>query len=622
MGKTSLARAIAGDCLTGANGAPCVAAVVWVSDRNHPGTTNLSTTLDEIARVLDYPGLAALPFVERQRAIEDLLRRGMALLVIDNADTITDQALFEWLTLVPGPSKALVTSRFKLPSLQSSYLIELGPLAAHESQALIAEWAPRSRLRSVPGVIDDLAPIAEATGGNAKAIELALGLLQYRARDAVIDDIRTSRADLFDGLFAHAWDLLDGAARHVLLALPLFPTSASAEALAYCANLTMATFQRSIERLSALSLIDIEQRDLRAAPRYNAHPLVRAYAYRKSAELPIHARVAFQERWLTWCVELAASVGFCWDDLDRLDALDDDYATIQAAMTWAEAQGHDAALIALIEGVRYYTNVRGLWGVEELRTYERYAAAARRLGDTDYETLAIARHVQVLSKQGQIVAAAALIERLRELGATYRSVALADGDVVEATDDVARRDRRNDAAFEFGHALALFARAQGALAIAEAHWRDLLTLSRRLGGQKYVVNRRWLATALLQQGRHADAQQLYTESLHDARLINDIRSIAGNRLKLASIALDGGDIPAVTAAIDECRVIAQRYRDRRRLAECHRITAHILSLQGDVEAATYELRAALDLFERLGMKHEATAAQAELATLEALHRAV
>jgi hypothetical protein len=366
MGKTSLARAAVGACLEVGAGAPHFEVAVWVSDKDRPGTTNLSTTLDEIARVLDYPGLTALAFSERRREVENLLRREPILLVIDNAETITDATLLEWLARLPGPSKALVTSRFALPGLAHAYLVELVPMVAHETRALIAEWLPRSKLRGLSGTLDHLMPVAEVAAGNPKAIELALGLLQHRSRDEVIEDLRAARNTLFDELFNRAWDLLDGAMQRVILAIPLFPASASAEALAYCADLSSAAFTRSAEQLSSLSLIDVERDDLRVAPRYNAHSLVRVYANARLSKLPSSEQHRLRERWLHWCVETAAAVGFCWDDLDRLDNLDREHEAIQAATAWAAEHSRDEEVLQLVEGVRYYYNVRGLWGEEQV----------------------------------------------------------------------------------------------------------------------------------------------------------------------------------------------------------------------------------------------------------------
>jgi hypothetical protein len=106
MGKTSLARAVAGAYEDGREQLPTFVAAVWVSDLGHPGTTTFSTVLDTIARVLDYPGLTEQAHLTKLREIELLLRTQATLLVIDNAETINDTVLLEWLAHLPKPSKA------------------------------------------------------------------------------------------------------------------------------------------------------------------------------------------------------------------------------------------------------------------------------------------------------------------------------------------------------------------------------------------------------------------------------------------------------------------------------------------------------------------------------------
>jgi tetratricopeptide (TPR) repeat protein len=196
----------------------------------------------------------------------------------------------------------------------------------------------------------------------------------------------------------------------------------------------------------------------------------------------------------------------------------------------------------------------------------------------------MAHHIEIRSKQGMLDEAATYY---RQLEAVESATALSD-----------------DVRFEVQHARALYARARGDLPAAEQLWRKLLDLSYVLGGQKYVVNRRWLATCLYQQGRLPEAQQLFHESLQDAIQIADQRSVIGNMLKLVAIDLDQGTIAGVAAQLAECRSFAERLQDRRRLAEIHRLSARLHSLRGDYPAAGAELALAIDLFERLGMRRE------------------
>jgi tetratricopeptide (TPR) repeat protein len=600
MGKTSLARVVAGDCLEG-RALPAFATAVWVSDKDRPGTTSLSTLLDEVARVLDYPGVAALSFAEKQREVETLLRAQPVLVVLDNAETVTDLALLEWLARLPTPSKTLLTSRALPPAHLPACLVDLPPLDAAQARELIAERAQRSALARLPGALDQLRPLAEAAGGNPKAIELAIGLAQRRPIPEVIAALETARLDgLFAELFARAWALLDAPAARLLLALTLFPTSAAEQALSYTVDLPEAAFQRAVERLAELSLLDIERTNLHAPPRYAAHPLVRAFVTARLAERPEEA-ATLRRRWLAWCADLADATSFSrsWHDLDRLMALDPEHETVQGALEWAAAQGLDRETLRLCEGVRYYYNVRGLWDERRMANYDRRAAAARRLSDRSELVLALTQHGEVLSKQATLAEAGTLLAEA-EAEAAGGGVALS-----------------TDAAFEIGHARGLLAHARGDLQAAEAHWRALLPLSATLDAQKRVINRRWLATCLLDQGRVAEAEALYRESLELARSANDARSVTGNTLKLAAIDLGRGDLAAAEAALAECYAVASRYSDRRRLAEYHRLTARLCAAQGNNAGARQALAAAADLFARMGMRREAVAVKDELDGLSA-----
>src|SRR6266540_843097 len=109
---------------------------------------------------------------------------------------------------------------------------------------------------------------------------------ERRPLPQVVDDLYAARGELFDDLFARAWALLDEAARRVLLVATFFPTSASSAALSATADVQGYAFDRAVERLSDLALLDVQREDLAAAPRYTQHPLVRAFATVRLAEQP------------------------------------------------------------------------------------------------------------------------------------------------------------------------------------------------------------------------------------------------------------------------------------------------------------------------------------------------
>jgi hypothetical protein len=278
-GKTSLAREVAAHCLQDKGDAPRFDAVVWVSDKDNPGTTNQSTVLDTIARTLDYPGFTQFAHDEKQYEVEQLLRRQKVLLIIDNAETITDGALFTWLLRLPEPSKAIITTReYQRSYRRGGWPVELRGMSGEEAHTLLHQRLERLRIAHLVHDQTQLEPLLEATGGNPKAITMVAGLLKYERRplQQIIDDLYAARGDLFDDLFSRAWTLLDEAGKRIFMVMTFFPDSASGEALSATADVTGFEFDRATERLTDLSLLDVQQEDLTKDPRYVLHPLVQS----------------------------------------------------------------------------------------------------------------------------------------------------------------------------------------------------------------------------------------------------------------------------------------------------------------------------------------------------------
>jgi hypothetical protein len=215
-GKTSLAREVAAHCLQDEGDVPRFDAVVWVSDKDNPGTTNQSTVLDTIARTLDYPGFTQFAHDEKQYEVEQLLRRQKVLLIIDNAETITDGALFTWLLRLPEPSKAIITTReYQRAYRRGGWPVELRGMSEEEARTLLQQRMERLRIAHLVHDQTQLEPLLSATGGNPKAITMVAGLLKYERRplQQIIDDLYAARGDLFDDLFNRVWALLDEAGK-------------------------------------------------------------------------------------------------------------------------------------------------------------------------------------------------------------------------------------------------------------------------------------------------------------------------------------------------------------------------------------------------------------------------
>lgn len=597
-GKTSLAREVAAHCLQEDNAVPQFSAVVWVSDKDRPGTTNLSIVLDEIARTLDYPGFTQFEHDEKRREVEQLLKRQKVLLVVDNFETITDGALLTWLLRLPDPSKAVITTREYRRELRSSWPVELRGMTEAEAWELITE---RAQVLKIEQVITDqtrLEPLVIATGGNPKALTMTLGLLKYERRplQQVVDDLYAARGEIFNDLFTRAWALLDEASRRMLLVTTFFPTSASDEALAATADVQGFAFDRAVERLTDLALLDVQQEDLTTAPRYALHSLVRAFAGARLAEEPEFERSA-RERWVGWYVQLASMVGTCWDNLGQLELLDPEQETIFTVIKWTYRQKYYQKNVQLIDGVRYYYNVRGLWD-NRLTVCRMRIEATRNLPEynAEEEARSLGYYIEVFCKQGKLEEAEQYLPQLQQL---CQSIRLSD-----------------QGFFRFQNVLAMYAMSRHDLDTAIQIFQSLLNLSEQLEGQSYVLTRRWLATCLYYKGKLDEARRLFQESLHDAEKKGVQRSVIGNRIKLAAINLDCGNIKEADEMLEMCRLDAQRYKDQRRMSEIQPLLARLHTLRGDLPAARTALTEAIDLFERLGMRRELAEARQALADLD------
>lgn len=601
-GKTSLAREIADYCLKGEHGQAMFDAAVWVSDKDRPGTTNLSVVLDEIARTLDYPGFTQFEHDEKRREVEQLLRRQRVLVCIDNFETITDGALLSWLLNLPEPSKAMITTReYRREYRRGGWPVELRGMSDAEARALVDERLKVLRIEKLMSDQAQLDPLIAATGGNPKAIELTLGLVKYERRplQQVVDDLYAARGELFSDLLSRAWSLLDEASRRILLIMTFFPASASSESLSATADVHKFAFDRAVERLTDLALIDIQQPDLNVHPRYTLHPLVRAFSEARISEHKSF-ELGARERWMEWYVNLATSVGECWNDLSKLELLESEHETLYAVVTWAFANERYRETISLVRGGGYFFYVRGFW--DKTPTLDLvHAYAARHLSDPIEELDVLANLVQILSRQGILSEVEQYIPRMEAIACSVEIPANVN--------------------YEYQHALELYWAARNNLDMAINALRSSLLNHHQLSPYFFIANQQWLATRLTQADRQTEAKTLFQTALNSAIQHGYERGIIACQIGLASIELKEGFLDNAEQLITDSVARATRNRDKRYLAEAKRAYAQFHVLMGNRETAYLTLTEAVDLFERMGLRRDLAEAREELRRLDDLGEA-
>jgi hypothetical protein len=622
-GKTSLAREVAELCLQRTTPTrtinevlPKFAAVVWVSDKASSGTTTLDMLLNEIAYTLDCPAYIHLEPYWKQREIDRLLRSHRVLLVIDNAEPIEDPDLLNWLTHIPDPSKALMTTRvYRRTFYDHVSIIDLGRMSQTEGRQFIALRSHALHLLMVPDMQtqDDLIAV---TGGNPRAIELFLGLAKRTGR-SVADLIQTFRdmsqtrpdpavndvsLHLFDTLFAASWAHLSPAEQQIMLALALLPDSVADPVLSSVVGLQDEIFSPAIQQLAALTLVETEQHHETAwsyQPRQGLHPLTRQFARAKLAAEPEFAAAA-GERWLQWAVEHATTYGgYRPNDPVTLRQIDAEEPILWAALEWAVQHTRYREVVQLAHALESFYYLKARWDKKRL-IHEYYIAAATHLHDLDAQIDALTMHIILLSRQGHWRDAQPYLEQLQQLEQA--------------------QTLRGGLFFNTRHAQALYHRARGDLDAAAHAWQDILDQheARAVSARLVAGTQHWLGLCRSWQGQYDAARQLLTASLDAALQHNNARRAVRNSIILALLDLEQGRIEAA----------------HQQLAELHRLTrtttdpdeeqhAHLCYVEGRLHAAEAEHKAArvkldeaLHLFERMGQAMEAEAAREALLALE------
>lgn len=594
MGKTSLVREVAARCLRAGGDEPRVDAVVWLSDAERPGATTLDAVLDEIARTLRFDGLVERGLDDKRRGVEDALRGRRVLVVLDNFETVADPALLPWLLKLPEPSKAVLTTReYRREFRQGAWHVELRGMTEPEARDFVAQRLLMLRLGPAALTDDEMGHLIALTGGNPKAMELALGGLKHARRliADVLDDLASARGEPFDELIERSWSGLDESSRRVLLAATLFAPNADRDALAAAADVRPAAMGRAVERLADLALLDVLQTEAHRRPRFALHPLVRSFAAAELARDPAFADAA-RARCVDWYVAVASGVGYCRDDLDRLARLDPERDMLHTAVDWARRDERHAAVLALAEGSGYYCYVRGLMGrAPDINLTAAEAARALRRPAEELRWLSF--HVQRKARAGDLREVAGVLPRVQALAEAY--------------------SLPPETAEGYRHALATYHLADGRPADAEREWRALLALD-GLSERSRLIAVRWLAGCLRETGRADEARELVRGALAATGATN-LRAVVALQLLLCrALAEAGGDgaLVEAEALLGQARRAIEQHAIDRHVPDALMAEGELAAARGDAERARDAFERAAERFRRIGLRRELAEAEGRL----------
>ena len=414
IGKTTLALEAAYQCIRGSDLIPGLLfdAAVWISasGRWNKGRW-LSEVLDIVAGVLDQRSVAQLNLAEKRSRVNELLRTHQTLVIIDNFDTVDDDALLiSWIQEIPAPSKVLVTGH-DMHHFRQERIICLEGLMKEEALDLISSYIQKLGL-AVPesSEINDL---FQVTDGNPQAIAMTLGTVKSSglSLQQVLDELHSAE-NVLDYLLTRSWGMLADhpGAQQVLLATAFFEGSASKEALGKVAGVRDVQLGEALTQLVDLSLIEAYKGKGKRQVHYGLCPLIHVFADTKLKEWPDWEKEA-RERWIEWWLDFTKVHGGPMEWTEHYSLINEVRVNLSLVCEWCVAHGRYGALQAIWHSERllWMTSVYGCWKLR-LTWLRRIGRAAEARKDKATALEAMVEQGFTLTQMGRVEEAGEMLK--------------------------------------------------------------------------------------------------------------------------------------------------------------------------------------------------------------------
>ena len=211
-------------------------------------------------------------------------RRQHCLVVVDNLEGVAAaRLLLPMLRPLTKLSKVLLCVREKL-HMETDVTDYPAPELREADALALLRASAGGRLDAAETSDAALHLIYEVTGGNPQALRVVGGQLVIFGMEEVLADLREMRSrrveQLYDHIYRRAWEGLDPAARHLLLALAAVDVGGeSLDYIVRLAGLDERVVLESIETLVVRNLV--ERRLQNNLVRYTIHHLTRSFLYKQ-----------------------------------------------------------------------------------------------------------------------------------------------------------------------------------------------------------------------------------------------------------------------------------------------------------------------------------------------------
>ncbi len=204
---------------------------------------------------------------EQDEMVCNALMQQRTLLIVDNLETVDDEAVMNFLRELPAPTKAIVTTRHRI---DVAYPVRLVGMPWEDAQELIAQECEK---KGVSLNDDEIHRLYDRTGGVPLAIVWSIAQMGFGyGVESVLTRLGQPSNDIAHFCFEKAMGGIRGKPAHkILVTISLFTFEASREDLGYVAGLPDLDRDEGLVELEKLSLVN------RKGSKYNILPLTKRY---------------------------------------------------------------------------------------------------------------------------------------------------------------------------------------------------------------------------------------------------------------------------------------------------------------------------------------------------------
>jgi tetratricopeptide (TPR) repeat protein len=558
-------------------------AIIWTSAKQNVLTAEgivprqqALRTLDDIytaiAITLQREGITRVRPEEQTETVRNALTRQRTLLIVDNLETVDDKAVMEFLRELPAPTKAMVTTRHRL---DVAYPVRLTGMPWDDAQLLIGDECAKKNV-NLTG--NDKCRLYERTGGVPLVMTWSIAQMGFGySVEAVLTRLGQPNNDVAQFCFEGAIKRISGQPAHqLLMALSLFATDASREALRAVSDLPPLDADDGLVVLEKLSLVNKE------GSRFQVLPLTLTCAAAELQKRPELERL-YRARWIKYYVMFLDEQII--SQTHRVPAIDPEVTNVIRAVEWCAHSNLYSDLIALVRNVDSY-----LWRTAKWRTmyefYELGLKASILIGDIFNQARFLRLMATVRDFQGDFDDAQQLAERSLEI---YRQLEDKSGAALCLFRLAAIEQTRYS--FERAHQIAV----------------EGLNLAQEAGNARYIARMYCrLGSVEIDTHDYSDAEK----NLQQALVLNDSlpqdeqdswMSAWANQL-LGRVYLAQGDYQHASEYFQKKLVIGERISSIQDIADAKRYMSELELAVGQIEQAERDAKYAFELYEKLGMK--------------------